>query len=406
LKKSKILLNIIFSSFWAQLIMVFGSIVFARIYNPSCFGTLAYLSGFASIIAIISGLRFDYIVFSKKNNEKSLYNITSFIVMFILHLLFIIVVSGIDLFSNFVDDKIYWIIFFSFSSSLFYLSTQLLISIQEYSLFSKTRILQAILQLFFGFFFFFMDSSVGLILAYSISQLIVGLLICYTKAVVKLNFEYIKDCFFKNYREATYNTTIILIQYSTPFAPILIGNYLYNSDDVGAFFLLSSAFSAPFAIFRRSLVNLFNGELTSPDRAKVVVGKTKNKGLILLVLLLVLLLGMLIIYFFSIDIIFLVFGEHWVGYSKYILPIFVFFYLDMIFQPFTTLLPLWGNQNYSMFLEIIRFSLVYLVLPFFAKLLGLNYLNYLVAYFILSTCIYLLNIFKVYTCTISHLKIN
>lgn len=388
--------------------MIVCSIVFARLYSPSSFGTLAYLSGFASIIAIISGLRFDYIVFSKKDNEKSLYNIISFLVMFFFHLFFTVIIFGIDLLSDFISKKTYWVVFFSFSSSVFYLSTQLLISIQEYSCFSKIRIFQAVLQLVTGFLFYYFNPDIGLILTYSISQLFVGLLVYYFnfKSLFQLKVEDIKTCFLVNFRNAIYNSLIILIQYSTPFAPILIGKYLYQSNDVGAFFLLSSAICAPFAIFRRSLVNLFNGEMTSPKKAEVLIGKMKDKILILFGLLFFLLLGVVIIYFFSREIVLLIFGKQWVNYSNYILPVFVFFYLDMIFQPFTTLLPLWGKRNYSMFLESIRFGLVYLLLPFLAYWLGFNYFNLLITYFFFSTCIYILNIVKVYNYIISPLKTN
>jgi O-antigen/teichoic acid export membrane protein len=259
-----------------------------------------------------------------------------------------------------------------------------------------------------GFLFYYLNPSIGLILAYAISQLFVGLLVYYFnfKSIFQRTLEEIKKCFLVNIRNSFYNSLIILIQYSTPFAPILIGKYLYQSNDVGAFFLLSSAICAPFAIFRRSLLNLFNGEMTSPNKAKILIGKTKDKVLILFGIIFFLLLGVVIICFFAKEIVFFIFGEQWVSYSNFILPIFVFFYLDMIFQPFTTLLTLWGRQNYSMFLESIRFGLVYLLLPFLAYFLGFTYINLLIAYFFFSTCIYILNIVKVYSYITSLVNTN
>jgi O-antigen/teichoic acid export membrane protein len=388
--------------------MIIGSVVFARLYSPSAFGTLAYVSGFASIIAIVSGLRFDYIVFSKKEREKSLYNIISFLIMFFFHLVLACITVGIDLLSDLISDKIYWLVFFSFSSSVFYLSTQLLISIGEYSFFSKIRIFQALLQLGTGFLFFYLNPNIGLILAYSISQLVIGILVYYFNfnSLFNLRIEEIKNCFLVNFKNAFYNSVIILIQYSTPFAPILIGEYFYHTNDVGAFFLLSSAICAPLAIFRRSLVNLFNGELTSPKKARILIGRMTNKFLILFGIILLLLSGIVIILIFSEEIVLLVFGKQWVVYSSFMLPLFVFFYLDMIFQPFTTLLPLWGRQNYSMFLESLRFGLVYLLLPLLAFWLSFSYLGLLIGYFFLSTIIYILTIFKVFKYIIPPLKIN
>lgn len=388
--------------------MIIASVIFARLYSPTAFGTLAYVSGFASIIAIVSGLRFDYIVFSKKESEKPLYNSISFLIMFSLHVLIAVILIGIDVLSELISDRTYWLVFFSFSSSVFYLSTQLLISVGNYSFFSKVRVLQAIVQLGTGFVFFYLNPTVGLILAYSVSQLAIGFLVYYFnfKSLFYLKINDIKACFLLNFKNALYNSVIILIQYSTPFAPILIGEYLYRTNDVGAFFLLSSAICAPLAIFRRSLVNLFNGELTSPKKARVLIGRMTNKFLVLVAIIVAMLCGIVLIILFSKEIVLLAFGKQWLLYSNLMLPLFVFFFLDMIFQPFTTLLPLWGKQNYSMFLESIRFGLVFFVLPFLAFWLSFSYLNLVIGYFVLSTLIYILTIFKVFQYIMPPLKIN
>lgn len=408
MKEYKILLSIIFSGIWAQLVMIIASVIFARLYSPTAFGTLAYVSGFASIIAIVSGLRFDYIVFSKKESEKPLYNSISFLIMLSLHVLIAVILIGIDVLSELISDRTYWLVFFSFSSSVFYLSTQLLISVGNYSFFSKVRVLQAIVQLGTGFVFFYLNPTVGLILAYSVSQLAIGFLVYYFnfKPLFYLKINDIKACFLLNFKNALYNSVIILIQYSTPFAPILIGEYLYRTNDVGAFFLLSSAICAPLAIFRRSLVNLFNGELTSPKKARVLIGRMTNKFLVLVAIIVAMLCGIVLIILFSKEIVLLAFGKQWLLYSNLMLPLFVFFFLDMIFQPFTTLLPLWGKQNYSMFLESIRFGLVFFVLPFLAFWLSFSYLNLVIGYFVLSTLIYILTIFKVFQYIMPPLKIN
>ena len=388
--------------------MIIASVIFARLYSPTAFGTLAYVSGFASIIAIVSGLRFDYIVFSKKESEKPLYNSISFLIMFSLHVLIAVILIGIDVLSELISDRTYWLVFFSFSSSVFYLSTQLLISVGNYSFFSKVRVLQAIVQLGTGFVFFYLNPTVGLILAYSVSQLAIGFLVYYFnfKSLFYLKINDIKACFLLNFKNALYNSVIILIQYSSPFAPILIGEYLYRTNDVGAFFLLSSAICAPLAIFRRSLVNLFNGELTSPKKARVLIGRMTNKFLVLVAIIVAMLCGIVLIILFSKEIVLLAFGKQWLLYSNLMLPLFVFFFLDMIFQPFTTLLPLWGKQNYSMFLESIRFGLVFFVLPFLAFWLSFSYLNLVIGYFVLSTLIYILTIFKVFQYIMPPLKIN
>ena len=398
LKTYNIFLKIIFSGIWAQLIMIISSVLFARLYSPEDFGTLAYLSGFASIIAIVSGWRFDYIAFSKKNEEKYIYNMIPLFLMFLMHLIFLIFAIVSNQFFDFFSGKSYWIIFFSFSSSIFYLSTQLLISIGNYSFFSKVRVFQALLQLLFGFLLFYLHFINGLIIAYSVSQLLVGFVVyrSYMKTKSDLNIYKLKECFLFDYKQAGYNTIMVLIQYSTPFAPILFGQYLFDSKEVGAFYLISSAIASPMSIFRRSLLNLFNGELTSVEKAKVLIINFKNKKIVLPFLFLTLITGIIFLNIYNQELVVLLFGKQWIKYSGYIVPLFVFFFLDMIFQPFTTLLPLWGKQKVAMLFECLRFLLVYLIVPVTAYLLSFSYFSFFNFYFITTTLVYLLIMLRVY----------
>jgi len=378
--------------------MVISSVLFARLYSPEDFGALAYVSGFASIIAIVSGLRFDYIAFSKKEEEKHLFNVLTLFLMFLVHLIFIFFVIISNIFSDLFSGKSYWLVFFSFSSSIFYLSTQLLVSIGNYKYFSRVRILQALLQLVFGFLFFYLNWSNGLIIAYSLSQLIIGLIVykSYLQKFSNLKRYNLKECFLAEYKQASYNTIIVLIQYATPFAPILLGQYLFESKEVGAFYLISSAVASPMSILRRSLLNLFNGEVTSVQKARNLMTNFKNKNIILIGLIFSFITCVLFLFFYSEDVVRLFFGTQWLRYSYYIVPLFVVFFLDMIFQPFTTLLPLWGKQKYSMFFECLRFLLVYLIVPIVAYLMSFSYFSFFNLYFLATTSVYILIILKVY----------
>lgn len=378
--------------------MIISSILFARLYSPEDFGTLAYLSGFASIIAVVSGLRFDYMAFSKKNEEKYEFNLLTLCLMFLIHLIFIFFAIVSNQFFDFFSGNSYWLIFFSFCSSIFYLSTQLLVSIGNYNFFSKVRIFQALLQLFFGFLFFYLHWVNGLIIAYSISQLLIGFIVykSYLKNKFNLNKHKLKQCFLFNYKQAGYNTLMVLIQYSTPFAPILFGEYLFDSKEVGAFYLISSAIASPMSILRRSLLNLFNGELTSVQKAKTLINNFKNKNFVLLCLLLTLVIGVISLNFYNEEIVLIFFGKQWLKYSNYLIPLFIFFFLDMIFQPFTTLLPLWGKQKFAMLFECLRFLLVYLIVPLIAYLMSFSYFSFFNFYFVCTTLVYLLIILKVY----------
>lgn len=399
MKQIRIFLIFLGSGIGAQILMIIASLFFARFYSPDAFGMLAYFSGFASLFAIISGFRFDYLVFSKDNKEKIFYNWISLATMLLLHLMFFTLIYFIRK-SGFKSEKnSYWLVFYSFSTSIFYLSTQLLISFNKYSTFSKVRILQAFLQLSIGIALFYMGVRSGLFLAYSLSQLVIGLLTYsfYLKSLRQVGIQDVKKYFGLDFKNASFNTLLILIQYSTPFAPIVIGNYFFNKSDVGAYFLFSSSIGAPLAIFRRSVINFLNGEVVSISKGKEIKDRLFSKAtFILLLISVVLTFVIFIISTFSKSIVQIVFGIKWNNYSNYLLPLFIFYFFDALLQPFTTLLPLWGKSSFAIQYEVLRFTLVFLLLPIFAALFHMTYFQVVILYFVFTTTVYLLNIYRIH----------
>ena len=75
------------------------------------------------------------------------------------------------------------------------------------------------------------------------------------------------------------------------------------------------------------------------------------------------------------------FGEKWLAHASLLPLLFVYFFLDALLQPLTTLLPLWGKEKYALLYEVLRFFLVFLVLPLGVFFWAYSFSQFLVLYF-------------------------
>lgn len=379
--------------------MFLGTLILSRFYDPASFGELGYYAGLASIVAVVSGLRFDYIVFSRTEFDKAVFFVIALGCAVCIHIMILVILATAHIAGSNSYKTSYWLLLFCISSSLFYQGTQMLIAFSEYTGFARIRLLQAIMQIVTGLSLYYIYPQNGLLLAFALSQLLVGFLVFHRHGdlVSKVSKFQAINCWRSNNRDAAVNSLIVLMQYSTPFAPIFIGSLFYSGAEVGAFFLFSSGYSAALSIFRRSVVNFLNGEVASPQRAVELMSKlktqTKLAGVILVVIVV---LGSFILSIAARNITTLVFGASWTEYSGFLLPIFLFFLLDALLQPFTTLLPLWGGQSVTFKYEVVRFVLVFFALPLLVSLAHLNFISALIWYFVGMGLVYIANIYSVY----------
>ena len=400
MRELKTFSTLIGSGFLSQALMFLGTLMLSRLYGPTSFGELGYYAGFASIVAVVSGLRFDYIVFSRSDFEKLTFFAIALVCAGCMHLLIFLVLIGADA-TGFDSYKTsYWLLFFAFSTSLFYLGTQLLISISEYTGFARIRLLQAILQIAIGLLLFRLHPKFGLFLAYSLSQMVVGFFVffCYGRSVLATNKAQLANCWRSCSRGASFNSLLVLMQYSTPFAPVLLGSLYFSGEEVGAYFLFSSAFAAPLSIYRRSAVHFLNGEVGSPMRAQMFAAVIKKRMPVVVAVLLVLtVLGSLVFLLAAREVATLIFGVSWATHSYLLLPIFLFYFFDAVFQPFTTLLPLWGRQAIAMKYEALRFVSVFFFLPIITVGFSFNFYCAIISYFLVMSIVYIANF-----CTVCH----
>lgn len=391
MKELKTFSALVGSGLLAQCLMFISSLIFSRLYPPTSFGELGYYSGFSSLVAVVAGLRFDYIAFSQPMEQRATSFATALVCATGLHALILAALLSANT-ADFAPSKTsYWLLVFSVATSTFYLATQFLIATAEYQLFARARMTQAVLQLLLGLAFYYVDIKIGLLICYSISQLLVGILLFqrYGKAVLQQKFAQISRRWNSSSSAAAHNTLLILLLYATPFAPILLGTAIYSAEEIGAYFLFSSAFAAPFAVFRRSAINVLNAEVASPHKALVIARSAKKfvPGAVAIALAITL-ASLLLFGSAGHEVTLIIFGKAWVNYSTLMLPVFLFHFADAILQPFSTLLPLWGHQSLAMKFEVSRFLLVFAGLPTTVLLTQATFYHSLIFFYAIMIFIY------------------
>lgn len=400
----RIFIKLMSSGILIQVLMLLSTLVFSRIYLVDDFGELAFYASFGSIMAIIGGLRFDYILLKENIIDKVgayfLSNITSFFLNLFLLLIFFI----IHYFFKILDYNFLILFLFGFGFSLFNNLTQFFVAGKKYNHFITLRFVQVIIIFSIAILAYFSPYEIkGLLWAYSGSQFLLGLIGFIF--LLKSNWIYINlislNKFYKeNISEALKNSLISFMQYSTPLIPVFVGGMFYDKKIIGAYFVFSQMISAPLSVIRRNLLIYFNGEFSSKEKFYYTFSKFFSLNYLLFFLGL-LSISLTVIYLFKYEITHLVLGNQWVSYSYLLLPLIFYFVFDSVLQPFTTLLPLWGKSNISLLYEVLRFFILVVFLPILIYFFQFSFIVFLVLYVFFMLCIYLMIFYKIYTLGLS-----
>lgn len=388
---------IVGSGMLAQALLFGGTLVLSRCYGPAAFGELGYYLGVASVLAVVCGMRFDYLVFSAPLAERAVFFIVACRVALALHLALAIGLALLAWHGRPAHNP-FWLLFFSAACCTFYLGTQLQVALGRFGEFARTRLIQAVALIALGAPLSLFGASGGLFIAYAAPQLLVGLLIFSgaRRDLAGVGAAARAACWQTHRRGAAGNTVVVLMQYSTPFVPVLLGALYFPPDVIGAYFLFSSAFSAPFAVFRRSFVHYLNAEMSHPAHLRGIVQALAGKHWLLLAGAAAALLGCLLLALLAQPFTALVFGPSWVPFAALALPVLVFFLLDALLQPFTTLLPLWGAQGRLMVVEAARFVGVFVLVPAITVSAALGFFAAMLLYFGVMLAAYLANAWAIW----------
>lgn len=388
----KILSQLIAGGAFVQLLMIISILVASRLYSPDVFGELSWYLSFASLFCVIGALRLDYIVLNENivPKEKKFFFINAVLVNIINLFILLMILIFFSVFFKYKHNILYlW--FFCVSLSIFNLISQYSIVIKVYNKLYIYKLFQLLIQILMLCIFYYFIGDNGLIFANLLPQIIIGFyfFIMVRKKIVFPKTHEFLFFFKKNKKNAIKNTLLSVVQYSTPVAPIIFGEYFFHKNQIGAYFLFSQAISGAFALLRRNFLILLNGEYS--EKYKVVnlfnnIVTLKNFMFILLIIS----ISMPPLIFLSNKIIANIFGISWVEFSWLLPLLFIYYFLDAIFQPFSTLYPLLDAVNKALIYEGVRFLLVVVVLPLATYFLSLSFFYFILLFIINMILIYIL----------------
>ncbi|XZT13222.1 lipopolysaccharide biosynthesis protein [Acinetobacter baumannii] len=396
----RIFIKLMSSGILVQALMLLSTLVFSRIYLVDDFGELAFYASFGSIMAIIGGLRFDYILLKEsiwnKVGAYFLSNISSFFSNLIIFLIFFI----IQYFFHLLNYNLFILFLFGFGFSIFNNLTQFFVAQKKYNYFITLRFIQVITVFVIAALAYVSSYELkGLLWAYGGSQFLLGLMgfvFVLKNKSVEINLVSLHKFYKENISEAAKNSLISFMQYSTPLIPVFVGGMFYDKKIIGAYFVFSQMISAPLNVIRRNLLIYFNGEFSSKEKFYNAFYKVFSLTRFVLFLS-ILSVVLLITYFFKDELTILVLGSQWSPYAYLLLPLVFYFIFDSLLQPFTTLLPLWNKVNISLLYEGCRFILLVIVLPVLIHIFKFDFVIFLTIYIFIMLCVYLMIFYKIFS---------
>lgn len=400
----RIFIKLMSSGILVQILMLLSTLVFSRIYLVDDFGELAFYASFGSIMAIIGGLRFDYILLKESISDKVGAYFLSNISSLFFNLIILFVFFILQYFFHLLKYNLFILFLFGFGFSLFNNLTQFCVAQKNYNYFITLRFIQVITVFVIAALAYVSPYELkGLLWAYGGSQFLLGLIgfiFVLKNKSVEVDLVSLHKFYKENISEAAKNSLISFMQYSTPLIPVFVGGMFYDKKIIGAYFVFSQMISAPLNVIRRNLLIYFNGEFSSKEKFYNAFYKvfSLTRFVIFLGVLSVILL---ITYFFKDELTLLVLGSQWSPYAYLLLPLVFYFVFDSLLQPFTTLLPLWNKVNVSLLYEGVRFILLVILLPTLIHIFKFDFVIFLTIYIFIMLCVYLMIFYKIFSLTSS-----
>ena len=382
------------SSVMAQAILIAGSVLFARLYHPDAFGALAQVVAVASIVTVVAGMRFDHMAFACAPDKQAIFFGAAFGIMLLVTMALLLTVAAVAWHDRQTGIEWMWIALFTAANGCYYLCSQWQLAAGEYPAFGRVRVIQAVLQLSIGVALYSALPSHGMLVAALASQAAAAMLVVAGASARRIVVwrRATLDCVRTNVKAAGVNSLATLLQYATPFAPMIVGPFFFTNSEVGAYFLFASAVAAPWAVLRRAILGYFNGEMGAPGRLGAMPAALAARYRSWLVPALLMACAALAAVHANANwIVRLVFGTAWESYAALLAPLLAFFALDTLLQPFSTFLGMWGRERSQVLIELLRFALTFAVWPALVAVAELDFLEAVLVYLTLMLAVYMLN---------------
>jgi O-antigen/teichoic acid export membrane protein len=363
-------------------------------YSPEQFGIFAIFTSVITLIPIFSSFRLEYAFFIKKQN------IEYFFIPALLITVSVSLISSVIL-SNIIFDNLSFIVLFLGISltSLYIIYSQFAIALKEYKHQSIARILQGFGQYFIVILMGLVCVNKGLVISFIVGQFLGILYLIYHIKINIHSYQWNKEKqILKENKDYCISSTLAsILQYAVPLAPTLIGNLWYKTELIGTYFLVSQAIMAPSNLIRRPLLNIVTSELTTRDRFKIsfipFLCRISLVKIIFSIILLSLFIGL--VYTFKEKIVIFVFGEKWVSGGIFLIYTCIYCVFDILLQPFSLLLNLWGKYRHVYIMTSLLFGIAY-INSFLAGWIDLSFPIYIILHYSIIIVYYIMMTYFVF----------
>lgn len=345
----------------AQAIPIAISPILTRIYTPEDFGVFSIYTSITLILGVIICGRYELAVMLPKYKKYSeLVFLLSIILSSFLSCIFFVLILSFskeicDLL-NLEYENTFWLYFIPISTfltglyqSIYYLNNKN----KQYSVIAKSKIIQNFSLSFFsvilgkiGFNF------LGLIFGNLLGQLISSIYLIYDKNLNKLKINKVKIiALAKKYSSLPKYDILASLSgiASHQILPILFSIY-YSPLIAGYVYLMQRVISSPVNLVSSAVLDVFK-EKASEDyvklnNAKVIYKNTFKK------LFIVAFFPSIILYFYSVDIFTIIFGEEWSiagEYTKYMIPMLFFRFIS---NPLSFMFYITNKENLNLYMQL------------------------------------------------------
>ena len=94
-----------------QFLTIISTLIFSRLFSVDQFGSLAFYVSFGSLIAVVGGLRFDYLILKENISEKLAGYFISNIISILMNLLIMLIAYAFQSKFDFLSDVNIFILF-------------------------------------------------------------------------------------------------------------------------------------------------------------------------------------------------------------------------------------------------------------------------------------------------------
>lgn len=379
------ILKMFTSSLLAQIITVFGSLLLARLYSPAEFGTLSIFISILSISTIIISLRYET-AFVIEKTDKLIKHLLNFIYIYSCFIFFVIII----ILSLFSDDLLFYLKISNFYyliplSMIIYaylnIFTHIHIKNKNFSTIAKSKIILAISIILLQIIFYYIELNngllIGFILGYLISLIYIISMISNIK-YLKYNSKKIAVALKKYFYIVKYGAPADFINnLSVNILPILISMW-FDLKLAGLYFLSYRIINLPLQLISLSISKVFfqrASEIYSNEKTKLYNFTVK----VVVTLSIFIFFPLIILFFFSNDIIIFLLGREWEEAGSFITILVFLFFFRTLFSPISNLAEILNKMNI-----IFYFSLFILITNIISMYIAHIYNNFILGIILIS----------------------